>query len=559
MNNSKITFGLLLLILIMGGILRFYRLAEVPVAFNGDEAGFGYNAYAIFKMLKDEHGQYLPWVFKSFGDYKPPIFVYMLAPLTGMFGLNELVVRAPIAAVSTLLILLTFIISRKMFRSNTAALLAALMVAMSPWAINFSRAGWEASLALFFTTLAVALFLTNFKRGWVMMSLVMFMIAFYTYHSEKVAVPLIIGSLVLIFRHKLVFSLKQKTVLGLLLLGLALPAIIGFTNISGQSRAKGSLVTDYLFYPTKDSVYELTADTVSEPGGLVKRGLLHSNMALAFTDISAKIYAYLSPANLFVDGDEVGRHGVEDFGMLYKIDFFFLVITVYFLITKPKTRYMKFLIIWLVIGLLPAMITKDKLHSIRPLLALPPLYILEAWGVIQLLQEIKVRSKRLLIPVILAAGLIMGIEAVRYYQSYFIYTPIERADWWQYGYKQAVLAVMAEQDRFDRVVIDVPAIYGNPYIFFLFYQMYDPNLYNMTARREDVPAKKVTAVFGFGKYEFRKIFWPIDRGLPKTLFVGTNMALPRQDVIDPLNFKLIKEISMPDGETVFRVVETFDR
>lgn len=529
MGNKKLLIAaLFFLILALGAGLRFYHLSSVPVALNGDEAAFGYNAFSIIKTLKDEHGVFLPLIFKSFGDYKPPVFVYLLAPITGIFGLSELAVRMPIAAVSVGVIWLTYLIAKKLFSSDLTALTAALFVAISPWAINFSRAGWEASLALFFTTLAIYLFLLGLEnKKWIIGSVFFYMAAFYTYHAEKLAVPLLMVLGYSIFRNKINLSIKRLLLMLSVIFVLAVPALIGITNASGQSRAKGSLVIDYLAFSTK-----------------------------SFTDIVSKVFAYLSPAEVFVNGDPVGRHGAVDVGVLYPVDFIFLICAIYCFIRKQKNNFDIFLMVWLIVGLLPAMITKDRLHAIRALLAMPPVYIFDAWGLCQLALNLKKKSRLLSLVSVSALILILGISFFRFAESYFVYTPIERAEWWQYGYKQVVLTVHQEQDRFNRIVVDVPPIYGNPYIFFLFYQQYDPNLYNRTVSRKDNPKYKVSEVYSFGKYQFRQIDWREDRGQRKVLFVGTDESIPKNDITDAAKFRLIKEIKMPGGKTVFRIVET---
>jgi hypothetical protein len=38
--------------------------------------------------------------------------------------------------------------------------------------------------------------------------------------------------------------------------------------------------------------------------------------------------------------------------------------------------------------------------------------------------------------------------------------------------------------------------------------------------------------------------------------VGTDMSLPKDQINDSNKFKLIREIQMPDGKVVFRIVET---
>jgi 4-amino-4-deoxy-L-arabinose transferase-like glycosyltransferase len=88
------SIGSLLAIICVAALLRFYHLSTVPPHLTPDEASLGYNAYSILKTGKDEYGQSLPIIFKSFGDYKPGLYVYATVPFVAVFGLNEFAVRA---------------------------------------------------------------------------------------------------------------------------------------------------------------------------------------------------------------------------------------------------------------------------------------------------------------------------------------------------------------------------------------------------------------------------------------------------------------------------------
>ena len=106
----------LIAIILLAAILRFYKLAEVPPSLYWDEASLGYNAYSILKTGHDEHGVFLPITnFAAFGDYKPPGYVYMTVPSIALLGLSELAVRFPSALFGTLTVFLTYLIAKKLF------------------------------------------------------------------------------------------------------------------------------------------------------------------------------------------------------------------------------------------------------------------------------------------------------------------------------------------------------------------------------------------------------------------------------------------------------------
>lgn len=53
---SKGWWLLLIFIIVLSGVLRLYKLSDIPVGLYADEASIGYNAYSILKTGRDEHG-----------------------------------------------------------------------------------------------------------------------------------------------------------------------------------------------------------------------------------------------------------------------------------------------------------------------------------------------------------------------------------------------------------------------------------------------------------------------------------------------------------------------
>src|SRR5689334_17239058 len=88
----KIYWPIILLTLI-AAILRFYRLTDTPPSLNWDETSHGYNAFSILKTGKDEWGFSLPLIFRAFGDYKLPVYIYLTVIPVWLFGLTPFAVR----------------------------------------------------------------------------------------------------------------------------------------------------------------------------------------------------------------------------------------------------------------------------------------------------------------------------------------------------------------------------------------------------------------------------------------------------------------------------------
>ena len=102
---------LLVLIILLAFVLRFYKLSSYP-ALNADEAAIGYNAYSLIKTGRDEHGNPWPVHFQSFNDYKPGLYFYMVLPFVKVIGLNEWAVRIPGAALGVMTVFVSYLLAK---------------------------------------------------------------------------------------------------------------------------------------------------------------------------------------------------------------------------------------------------------------------------------------------------------------------------------------------------------------------------------------------------------------------------------------------------------------
>lgn len=166
---------ILILVIFLAFFLRVYKLDQYPLGFTWDEAALGYNAYSILKTGKDEYGNVLPLIFKSFGDYKPGLYVYLTIPWILILGLNEFAVRLPSAIFGTLTILIFYLLLREKsirsflkikFGGNSeySALASLFLLAVSPWHIYFSRGAWELNVMLFEVVFGFFLLLKYLKE-----------------------------------------------------------------------------------------------------------------------------------------------------------------------------------------------------------------------------------------------------------------------------------------------------------------------------------------------------------------------------------------------------------
>ena len=85
-------------LLLLGGIvvaLAFYlaSIFTTRSAFFIDEASIAYNAFKIARTGADEYGARWPLYFRAFGEFKNPVYIYLLAALYKVFGPGEMLAR----------------------------------------------------------------------------------------------------------------------------------------------------------------------------------------------------------------------------------------------------------------------------------------------------------------------------------------------------------------------------------------------------------------------------------------------------------------------------------
>src|SRR6185369_12841816 len=86
-------WSLLLLIALAVIVVYFARLESNPPGYYIDESSISYNAYTISQTGVDEFGARWPLYFRSFGDYKNPVHIYLLAGIYRVTGPSILAAR----------------------------------------------------------------------------------------------------------------------------------------------------------------------------------------------------------------------------------------------------------------------------------------------------------------------------------------------------------------------------------------------------------------------------------------------------------------------------------
>lgn len=498
---------LLILICLFFLLTRFYKIAEIPLSVYWDEASIGYNAYSVLKTAKDEWGDFLPIHLRAFGEFKLPVYIYATVLTVKLFGLNEFSVRVPSVLFSLGVVILTFLVGRKLTDSSYIGLWSSFLVTISPWFFIFSRTGYEATAGLMFYLLGIYLFLRLRENRWsIPVSILSFILSVYSYNSFRIISPLTI-LLLCSMNTEILIKQKVSILVSIILIILAvIPIYRLFVYDTGIAR-----------YQTVGSLPQL----------IISNYLSHFN-----------------PTFLFISGDKNLRSQQEGFGQLYFPEIIFITLGLIY-IMSGKLKYKWLPIVLMLLGPIPAAITKESPHALRSLSSVPFIHIISAIGVIYLEQIL--RKKYL---VNLATIAILLFLFINYFINFLTIYPAHSSKDWQYGYKEIFTESNIELEKKDKVLVSERD--GQPYIFALFYLKYDPEKFRQEVVRNSVDRWGFSTVKKFGKFEFGG--WnPIESVASKgVLYVLTPSEY--DGLLGRSNFDIKKIIYYPNGTTAFYLV-----
>lgn len=138
-----------------------------PPGYYIDEASISYNAHLIAQTGEDEHGARWPLYFRAFGDYKNPVYLYLLAGVYWLTGPSVLAARSLSVALGLLAAAALGWLGWRLTRQRTIAFLTSLFVLLTPWHFEISRIVLEVALyPLVLALLLVALHRAALRPHW---------------------------------------------------------------------------------------------------------------------------------------------------------------------------------------------------------------------------------------------------------------------------------------------------------------------------------------------------------------------------------------------------------
>jgi len=558
----------IILILLVASILRLYQLSGVPASLFGDEMDVGYHAYSMLKTGKDYQGNFLPFNFHSLAEWRTPLYLYSAVPTVAIFGITPLGVRLPAVIYGVLSILGFYLLVKQLKIGNKVTssgvkfeIVASALLAVNPWHLQYSRAGFEVTMLLAFLLFGLYFFYLSLenKGKYLWLSGILLVLTPVIYSTAKFFTLFLLIFLIITYR-KQILGLSKPYILYTIYCTLVAGLLVSYSVLFSGGSQRFNYISVFSD-PTTESEIGTSRLNDARSRGETGTGLnpsildriIHNKFTYWGQKIENNLVQTLSSDFLFLSGDPNPRHSMDGYGMFFKFDFVLLLIgIIYFFYSKNQSLSTKSLVIfWIFMGILPSALTRDGgNHSTRLILILPPLMLLISYGASKAFEY----SKYLIYILIAIWMTSFGLYLHTYYSHY----PSASERWWHYGWAPAVSEIKKIDSNFEKVIItmkDEPA-----WVFFAGAYEYDP-----TKWQREYPIGNDTELNGFGKvshtdkfyfgspqggiYELEKV---IDN---KTLYLASSKEVSWNLIMDPTKvpngLKLIESFAYPSGEPAF--------
>lgn len=411
LKQKQTIYFLLLAGLVLSFVFRIIFLTQSPPGFFCDESSFGYNAFSISETGRDEHGVFMPVFFEAFGDYKNPVYVYILVPFVKFLGLSIFSVRFASAflGIGSILLFIAFLFT--VSRDRNLSLAGGLIMSTMSWHFHFSRVGFEAITFVFFIILAMLFFALFIRKKHSLFFLcfgIASILAFFAYSTGRLVVPILVITALIIW-WKEIFT-RRDIILTSILCVLLFSLILVYDH---SLNAEGILSR-----PTRIATWNGSLNILES----VKR-------------VSWSYLTHLTPQFLFQGGDTNPRHSAGVSSMMPTSLLFPILLGIAYFIKNWKSRFSKYVLIQLALFPLAASLTiiEEGGHAIRTIHVIPFFTITAIYGFKTLFEYLK--SVKFATAIFVA---FMVWELTAFYSYYFFVFPNKSVNEFNRGMPEAI-------------------------------------------------------------------------------------------------------------------------
>lgn len=525
----------LLLIFVFALAIRLFKLETFPYGFHNDEARVAWNAVSILKTGKDDKGNILPLYYDTFGDHRLTGIIYSVIPSILIFGKTEFAVRFPSALVGALTIIPIYLFVVEITKNKKLGTLSSILLSISPWHIDVSRATSETIMASFLTLSALYFFIhaikqKETKKKSYIISLVLVLISYLFYHSTRILTPLYFGIIAFYFWK----TTKNKKVKKLI--RITLTSVVALTVLfSINPEARGRL-TQVSVFGDIDVKYEIS----------VAKDIFNNKYVIYTKRILGEYVKYFSPDFLIGYEARPYRYITPGIGILTFAEAVLLILGIIQIIKKKESPIP--LILLLASPVPAALTTEDSPNLMRSFYMVLFIVIISGYGLKSLLET---RKQKKLIKNI-TFGLIF-LNFIFFLNMYFNHSYIHRplffdvdmdnSSYRNIGNKELALKLDNVKGNYEKVIVT-----GDPdniYPWYAFFTNKDPKEFNKNTRQ-------------FENIYFSDTRCPSDNSFKENtgniLVVDMWQCSPETKIKDGAQMKILEKTYRPDKSNIFTLI-----
>ncbi len=410
------------------GFVHYWRLDQSPPGLYADEASIGYAASGIASNGHDEHGVAWPLFFESFGDWKSPVTIYLIAAAIRFFGVSVPVIRAVPSTLTLMTAALLAWLVWRLVAQRWLALGTFAIAGVLPWLVVLGRIAFEvaavpAALAGFLLVWRLAD--TRASLSFAAAAGLLLGFSAYTYATMRLFFLLVILAMVVAYWPQLRSHGRVVAASGLTAVATYVPALVWNAQHPDALTARFTQVS-----------------ILTEADGVVD----------AIARFGRVYVSYWSPQYLFTAGDPYGRHASGHGGVLFVALAPFFALGLVGLWRNRAVPLWRLVALGVILAPVPAALTTQFGHSVRDLEALPFVALTCALGANELAVRVsewrsrtpgttfRAARKQALRSVVAILAVALAVEAASFVGDYFAAYP-ERMYWWfDAGLSQAMTA-----------------------------------------------------------------------------------------------------------------------
>jgi 4-amino-4-deoxy-L-arabinose transferase-like glycosyltransferase len=377
--------------------LYAFQLTTTPPSLSEDEVVIAMTAHSIATTGTDLFGR--PWPLflqMTAGSWYYPVIVYSIALVLHVLPLSEFAIRLPTVIASVTDVVLMYFVARVLFRREAAALLAAVLLALTPTHYLWGRVALECLFPLPFILgwlLCLFTYLQNDDRRWLFASAFSLGLGCYSYIGSVMVMPMYLGltGLALLLRDQPIRSGA------IAITGFALPLLAGFVPwLITHGSPFGHTVGHYLIYDT----------TRLNPLQGMRELFSHSSLAARTTTY----WSYVNPSFLFIDLNSTFMYSTRTAGVFLAPLAVFLPVGLYQAFRSGGPQHVVLAFGFLMAPLAAAVVGEQETIG-RALALLPFGVLLAVVGAVYLWSGPRIALRR---PMCLTAGALAVAVAVGY-------------------------------------------------------------------------------------------------------------------------------------------------